>query len=90
MAGKLTPYDTGARLEPQPWTRHSNDLIVPFEDWGKVDFDTDEGATVATVWVEGTEEAEDVMHVVQLCGVAKIVIHVNGDLDIPEVVIDGA
>lgn len=44
-----TPYDTGNRLEPRPWTaphRESED------DYGKVDFDAEDSFTVATLWIE--------------------------------------
>lgn len=44
----LTPYDTGAVLEPHVWS-------VPDDpasgDWGKVDFDNDEGGTDLTLRV---------------------------------------
>ncbi|KIA72646.1 hypothetical protein ANMWB30_24140 [Arthrobacter sp. MWB30] len=46
---RLTPYDTGARAEPRIWAakhRESDD------DFGKVDFNTDEDYTVATLWIE--------------------------------------
>jgi hypothetical protein len=48
----LTPYDTGARLEPAVWT---TDGGVRNAAYGKVDFDNDEGATIVTVWVESTD-----------------------------------
>lgn len=44
----LTPYDTGDRLEPHSWTGR-NQAETNFEDYGKVDFDTEEGATALTV-----------------------------------------
>ena len=39
----LTPYDTGDRLEPQPWRLTDND------HYGYVDLDDDESATVFTI-----------------------------------------
>jgi hypothetical protein len=45
----LTPYDTGDRLEPQPWGKG-----VEHEHYGKVDFEDDESKTVATVHIEST------------------------------------
>ena len=49
MTSKLTPFDTGARLEPHAWiSGHDSDL-------GKVDFDDDEGRTVVTVYGERSE-----------------------------------
>lgn len=46
---KLTPYDTGQRAEPKVWEaghRESND------DFGKVDFNTDDDYTLATLYIE--------------------------------------
>lgn len=53
----LTPYDTGARLEPQPWHVQPRNLPNPGEAdrYGKVDFDDDEGATALTVHVQRNE-----------------------------------
>ncbi|MBC9944428.1 hypothetical protein ICL81_07890 [Leucobacter sp. cx-328] len=43
MTTQLTPYDTGDRLEPQPWPLESDD------HYGLVDLDNDESATVFTI-----------------------------------------
>ena len=43
MTPSLTPYDTGDRLEPQPWRLTDND------HYGYVDLDDDESATVFTL-----------------------------------------
>lgn len=43
MTSSLTPYDTGDRLEPQPWRLTDND------HYGYVDLDNDESATVFTI-----------------------------------------
>ena len=54
MAEILTPYDTGQRAEPKLW-QHSRAEVLQVmrhgeaEDIGNVDFDDDEGTTVATV-----------------------------------------
>lgn len=46
---KLTPYDTGKRAEPKVWEdRHIEDD----DDYGKVDFNTDEDYTIATLHIE--------------------------------------
>ncbi|MGK0740415.1 hypothetical protein ACSHWG_00800 [Leucobacter sp. Z1108] len=45
----LTPYDTGEVLEPKPWVRSMAGLALA--DFGKVDFDNAEAATVATVQI---------------------------------------
>lgn len=47
---RLTPYDTGARLEPHRWRERPTQP----QDYGKVDFEDDESATVATVHIERT------------------------------------
>ena len=50
---KPTPYDTGKRLEPRAWQnahRESED------DFGKVDFDNEESATVATLYIERDDD----------------------------------
>lgn len=50
----LTPYDAGARLEPKPW--HVQSFNLPGQEeadrYGRVDFDTDEGATALSVMAE--------------------------------------
>ena len=53
----LTPYDTGERAQPMPWQKDRFEVKDTMkhgdpDDIGKVDFDDDEGATVATVVVE--------------------------------------
>lgn len=58
---ELTPYDTGARLEPRVWVHENvtspNGEARPAEpgDYGRVDFDNDEGATVASLYIEAIE-----------------------------------
>ncbi|MCB5280312.1 hypothetical protein [Arthrobacter sp. ES1] len=54
MSQTLTPYDTGARLQPKPWHIQPRNLLQdPAEAhrYGKVDFDDDEGATRLTAHV---------------------------------------
>lgn len=52
----LTPYDTGARLEPKPWNVRPEPGIaqadIDPDAYGRVDFDNDEGATVLTAYME--------------------------------------
>lgn len=58
---ELTPYDTGARLQPQVWvhgtitspTGKAREAVAA--DYGRVDFDQDDGATIATLFIEPTE-----------------------------------
>lgn len=56
----LTPYDTGARLEPKPWHVQPLNLPKPEEAdrYGRVDFDNDAGETVLTARIERNEDGE--------------------------------
>lgn len=60
----LTPYDTGARLQPKPWHTQPANLPDPEEvdRYGRVDFDNDEGRTVLSAYVENTA-AGYVLHI---------------------------
>jgi len=58
MSERLTPYDTGERLEPHVWVK--GEVATPGglprrvirDDYGRVDFENEEGGTVLTVLVE--------------------------------------
>lgn len=58
---ELTPYDTGARLEPHVWVR--GDTVSPngatrpagAEEYGRVDFDADDGTTILSLFVEAAD-----------------------------------
>lgn len=50
---KRTPYDTGKRSEPKVWTKGH---IVDDDDYGKVDFDDDAGGTIATLYIEQSDD----------------------------------
>lgn len=61
MNQTLSPYDHGTRLEPNPWVKNGvtgNDEPRPAsaDDYGRVDFDNEEGATEFTVWAVPTED----------------------------------
>lgn len=77
--GVATPYDTGERLEPQPWVSNTDlareraGLTKDADRFGRVDFDNDEGRTVLTVWVERTELGGYAMYVLE---------HDGGELDV--------
>lgn len=43
-----TPYDTGERLEPNPWTPTRRDP----DTYGRVDFENDESATELTLVIK--------------------------------------
>lgn len=61
LTDRLTPFDNGTRLEPRPWVRKAggtwfagSDPVrrADDDDFGRVDFDNDEGGTVCVVYVE--------------------------------------
>ena len=56
---QLTPYDTGERAEPHVWPVDPTD----HDGYGLVDFDNDEGTTVATVVVRRDESGGYVLEV---------------------------
>lgn len=64
----LTPYDTGARLEPKVWQVNRLDLVNPerkdgADRYGKVDFELDDSSTALTIYV--TQDADGItVHVV--------------------------
>lgn len=68
--GKLTPYDTGARLEPHVWvhgqTTSPEGRARPAEDgdFGRVDFDLDDGTSLVTVYLMPTDSGYE-MHIHQ-------------------------
>jgi hypothetical protein len=63
----LTPYDRGERLEPKPWVRPVPLMRWEDEEYGKVDFDNDESATIFIVHFEKEGEGY-VLHVQNLAG----------------------
>lgn len=62
MSERLTPYDTGERLEPHVWVK--GEVATPGglprrvirDDYGRVDFDNEEGSTILTALVERTAD----------------------------------
>lgn len=57
-AAQLTPYDTGDRAEAKVWIPYGTKITpaTPVENFGKVDFDDDEGHTIAVVYIERTAQ----------------------------------
>ena len=55
MPHRPTPFDTGERCEPVIWDP-ANPNFDEETDFGKVDFENDESATVAVVYVKRTED----------------------------------
>lgn len=54
MSKYLTPFDTGEILEPHPWPLRYSEPSGSAEDradFGKVDFDNEESATLYTVQI---------------------------------------
>lgn len=55
---ELNPYDTGERLEPHVWV--NGEVVSPGglprrtteDDYGRVDFDADDGTTILTLYIE--------------------------------------
>lgn len=74
MAEPLTPYDTGEIAEPVIWPSRSRSTT---EDFGKVDFDDDEGATVVTIQVARDDTGRYAVHVEPLREDIKVVVHNN-------------
>lgn len=72
-----TPYDTGERLEPHVWKNIAGSPAagpLPHEDYGKVDFDNDEGGTEFTLYVRyGKDGYEIVLDDPSLEGMVKLV-----------------
>lgn len=69
-----TPYDTGVRAQPHPWVKYLSKIgewvagsenLRPAQDddFGRVDFDDDSGATLATVYVDRDETGTYTAHV---------------------------
>lgn len=82
MTNALTPYDTGVRATPQVWANMGRNLhtLPPIERelaedrYGKVDFENDEGSTVATVWLEKNAAGEYTVHIDNM-QVTRIEVH---------------
>ncbi|AYB70192.1 hypothetical protein SEA_ONEIAGILLIAN_82 [Microbacterium phage OneinaGillian] len=80
----LSPYDTGKRAEPRPWTLSTKAAIAEMgpisrqfseADFGKVDFENDSSEHVATVWFERGDDGAYVMHVAGIVGPVRIEVH---------------
>lgn len=69
MPEPLTPYDAGYRLEPKPWVKEGTaspgglPRQAVADDYGRVDFEDDEGATVFTAWFQKTESGGYILRV---------------------------
>lgn len=61
----LTPYDTGKRLEPHVWVPRDPGLppAQDPDDYGRVDFDNEEGGTELTVHVDREDDGTLTLHI---------------------------
>lgn len=76
MSKNLTPYDTGERLVPKTWVTSTAGLTRDnINDFGKVDFDNDEGATMATVWIARDASGDYTLHVNDLSDRITVVLN---------------
>lgn len=63
MTNNLTPYDTGARLEPKLWVTSTSGTLGNASDFGKVDFENDESSTELTIYVEPDADSVNVVNI---------------------------
>lgn len=79
----LSPYDTGARCEAKPWIPHGERVTqaTPAENFGKVDFDDEEGSTVCVAYLERRKDGGYILHVDPLCEDEKIRVEIHFEHD---------
>ena len=79
----LSPYDTGVRCEAKPWLPYGTKVTeaTPAENFGKVDFDDDEGHTVAVVHLERGADGRYTVHVNSLCADDEIQVELSLEND---------
>lgn len=72
----LTPYDKGERMVPIPWVGAPGDFTTDMDrdpdDFGRVDFNDDEGSTIATVYMTRLDDGTHVLHIDTHCDNIKI------------------
>lgn len=62
---ELNPYDTGERAEPKLWIREGRERHgFDSDDFGRVDFDDDEGLTVATIHLSKRDDGGYTVHII--------------------------
>lgn len=90
MSTTLTPYDTGARLEPKPWpvaTPTALDQISldeigladELDRFGNVDFENDESATLVTIHVSKNPDGTHTVHVIPMTDEDEISVEFHGE-----------
>lgn len=84
MAGRQSPYDLGTRLEPKPWVNASTGIAgseyqrpAEPDDWGRVDFDNDEGASELNIYAEPDGQGGVIIHVTTMGG-QPVTVDVDG------------
>lgn len=78
---KLTPYDTGDRLEPKPWSIAHTEPGGSAEDrdrYGRVDFDNDESGTEFTVCAKRGDDGKAVLEIDLMAAEGNFTVIVDG------------
>ncbi|MFC8125490.1 hypothetical protein [Streptomyces sp. NPDC057302] len=80
----ISPYDTGARCEPQLWQPNSKAVAEAMhsgnaEDIGKVDFTDVEDRTVVTVHISRADSGMFSVHLMPACGDDQIRVELHAD-----------
>ena len=85
----LTPYDTGERATPIPWVSADSDFTAIHrdrdpDDFGNVDFDDDEGRTIATIHLSRRDDGGYTVHIMPMDDDVTIEWHGEGSAKIHE------
>lgn len=85
----LTPYDTGERATPIPWVSTGSDFTAILddrdpEDFGNVDFEDDEGRTIATIHLSRRDDGGYTIHIMPMDDDVTIEWHGEGSAKIHE------
>lgn len=81
---ELSPYDTGARCEPELWQPNSRAVVLAMrsgneEDIGNVDFTNEEDRTIVTVHVSRGDNGMYTVHLMPACGDDQIRVEFHGN-----------
>lgn len=74
----LTPYDAGERLEPKLWQEDGDPHLDDPDRYGRVDFDDDEGATIASAHIQRLPSGAFTLVVTRVSDV-RLVVDVDGE-----------
>ncbi|MFC4048333.1 hypothetical protein ACFOY4_01445 [Actinomadura syzygii] len=77
----LSPYDTGVRCEPKSWLPYGTAVTerTPVENFGKVDFEDEEGNTVCVAYVERGRDGRYTVHVEPLGDADAIAVELHAE-----------